>query len=292
MNKRKYINELKKYEPIYVIGHSNIDIDSAISSKLLSEILSFFGIKANYAILDSNYIFDEYNKSMLEECTKFEPKKISKQNIKKYNFFLVDHNDFLQSVGPDANIIGCIDHHPNSRKVKNVIITDCCATSLFLYKFFKEIYDFSSEQKYEIFMAFLNDSTFGKSSRYKSSDEALIKELGFIINYDELFKKYFKPTDLTRGVKNALFNGHKKYQFEYLNFESGYIESFGIKGMDEYENIIKTMQNFLGIWIDYNIPKTYVFFSYKNNFMKWKYNFVASRATTILNDVMNIINRK
>ena len=43
MNKRKYINELKKYEPIYVIGHSNIDIDSAISSKLLSEILSFFG---------------------------------------------------------------------------------------------------------------------------------------------------------------------------------------------------------------------------------------------------------
>ena len=75
MNKRKYINELKKYEPIYVIGHSNIDIDSAISSKLLSEILSFFGIKANYAILDSNYIFDEYNKSMLEECTKFEPKK-------------------------------------------------------------------------------------------------------------------------------------------------------------------------------------------------------------------------
>ena len=62
--------------------------------------------------------------------------------------------------------------------------------------------------------------------------------------------------------------------------------------MDEYENIIKTMQNFLGIWIDYNIPKTYVFFSYKNNFMKWKYNFVASRATTILNDVMNIINRK
>ena len=77
-----------------------------------------------------------------------------------------------------------------------------------------------------------------------------------------------------------------------MNFESGYIESFGIKGMDEYENIIKTMQNFLGIWIDYNIPKTYVFFSYKNNFMKCKYNFVASRATTILNDVMNIINRK
>lgn len=292
MNNRKYISELKKYEPIYVIGHSNIDIDSAISSKILSEILNFFGVNANYVILDSDYNFDEYNKVMLDECTNFKPKKILRQNIKKYNFFLVDHNDFLQSVGPKANIIGCIDHHPNSGKVKNTIITDCCATSLFLYDFFKEIYDFSDEQKYEIFMAFLNDSTFGKSSRYKPSDEELIKELGFTTNYDEYFKKYFKPTDLNKGIKKAIFNGHKKYQFNNSNFESGYIESFGIKGIDEYEKIIKTKSNFLGIWIDYNIPETYVFFNYKNNFMKWKYDFVASRATTILNDVMNIINQK
>lgn len=292
MNKRKYIRELRKYEPIYVIGHSNIDIDSAISSKILSEILNYFGVNANYAILDSNYNFDEYNKAMLDECTSFEPKKISEQNIKKYNFFLVDHNDFLQSVGQDASIIGCIDHHPDSGKVKNAIITDCCATSLFLYDFFKEIYNFSAEQKYEIFMAFLNDSTFGKSSRYKASDESLIKELGFTTNYDELFRKYFKPTDLNKGVKEAIYNGHKKYQFKNLNFESGYIESFGIKGIDEYENIIKTKLNFLGIWIDYNVPKTYVFFNYEHNFIKWEYDFVASRATTILNDVISMINQK
>lgn len=292
MNKIKYISELKKYEPIYVIGHSNIDVDSAISSKILSEILNYFGVNSNYVILDSNYNFDKYNKTMLDECTYFEPKRVLKQNIKKYNFFLVDHNDFLQSVGPDASIIGCIDHHPDSGKVKNAIITDCCATSLFLYDFFKEIYNFSTEQKYEIFMAFLNDSTFGKSSRYKPSDERLVKKLGFTTNYDELFKKYFKPTDLNNGVKKVIYNGHKKYQFENSNFESGYIESFGIKGIEEYENIIKTKSNFLGIWIDYNVPKTYVFFNYEHDFTKWEYDFVASRATTILKDVISMINQK
>ena len=38
------LNKLKKYEPLYIIGHSHIDVDSAVSSKIFSEILNFFGI--------------------------------------------------------------------------------------------------------------------------------------------------------------------------------------------------------------------------------------------------------
>ena len=53
--------ELKKYEPIYVIGHINIDTDSAVASKILCDILNDFGVKAYYAILDEKYTFDEYN---------------------------------------------------------------------------------------------------------------------------------------------------------------------------------------------------------------------------------------
>lgn len=292
MNLKKYIENLKQYEPIYVIGHSKIDIDSAIASKILSEILNYFGIKAYYAILNENYFFDEYNKRMLDDCIKFEPKIIKKQKVEKYNYFLVDHNDYLQSVGPKAKIVGCIDHHPNSNKVENAIITDCCATSLYLYSVFKEIYTFNEEQKYQIFMAFLNDATFGKSSRYKKSDEKIAKELGFTANYDDLFKKYFIPTNLEYGVKYALYNGHKKYEFENVKFESGYIEAFGTNGIKEYEKLIEDKENFLGIWIDYNVPITYVFFNCNGILRKWKYDFVASRATTILNDTLDIINRK
>ena len=56
------IKMLKKYEPIYVIGHAHIDVDSAVSSKIFSSILNQFGIKSYYAILDKNYDFDNFNK--------------------------------------------------------------------------------------------------------------------------------------------------------------------------------------------------------------------------------------
>ena len=52
------LKQLKKYEPIYVIGHSNIDIDSAVASKILSDVLNGFGIKAYYAVLEEKYNFD------------------------------------------------------------------------------------------------------------------------------------------------------------------------------------------------------------------------------------------
>ena len=160
----------KKYEPIYVIGHSNIDIDSAVSSKILCDLFNDFGVKAYYAVLDKKYDFDLYNQKMIDACMEFKPKVIKKEDVNKYNWFLVDHNDKLQSVGMDANVIASIDHHPNCNQIEDITITDVCSTALFIYNEFKDKYEFSKEQKYQIFMAFLNDATFGKASRYKESD--------------------------------------------------------------------------------------------------------------------------
>ena len=281
--------KFKKYEPIYIIGHSNIDIDSAISSKILSDILNSLGIEAYYAILDKNYEFDEYNKKMLDDCIDFKPVIISKKEIKKYNWILVDHNDKLQSVGLDANVLLSIDHHPNAGNVENVLITDICSTALYIYKMFKDKYNFSREQKYQIYMAFLNDSTFTLTSRYKESDGILASELGFSTDYKKLFKKYFIPTNISNGVEAQLYNGHKKYKFENIYFESGYIEQFGIKKLNEYKKLIKNTSSFLGIWVDYENLHTYAFFNFDNKFKEFDYNFVASRATTILNDVIEYL---
>lgn len=286
------IKKYKKYEPIYVIGHSNIDIDSAISSKILSDIFNDNGIKSYYAILSSKYDFDEYNKKMLDACIKFDPVIVKKEDINKYNWFLVDHNDRHQSIGMDATVIGSIDHHPNAFNVENVTITDVCSTSLFLYKEFKNEYNFSKEQKYQIYMAFLNDATFGKTSRYKKSDGDLASELGFGNDYARLFKKYFVPTDLSLGINNKIYNGHKKYKFESVYFESGYIEYFGTKGLDEYKKIIEGMDAFLGLWVDYENDHTYAYFKFDNKLKVFDYSFIASRATTILNDVIQYLHEK
>ena len=283
---------LKQFEPIYVIGHSNIDIDSGISSKIMADILNDNGVRAFYAVLEDKYDFDAYNKNMIDDCCDFKPVVVSRDDIKNHNWLLVDHNDRLQSVGMDANVIFAIDHHPNAGNVKEVEITDACCTALHLFDKYKEYYEFSDEQKFQIYMAFLNDSTFGRASRYKSSDEIIASELGFNYDYTELFKKYFVPTDISNGVESKLYNGHKKYQFDDVYFESGYIEQFGIDGLDDYINIINSMDAFLGVWVDYENSNTYAYFKYDGKLKVYYYDFVASRATTILNDVIEYLRVK
>lgn len=279
----------KKYEPIYVIGHSNIDIDSAVASKILCELFNDYGIKSYYAILDSKYDFDLYNKKMVEDCMDFKPVIINRKDVNKYNWFLVDHNDRLQSVGLDANVIASIDHHPNCNQIKDITITDICSTALFIYNEFKDKYKFSDEQKYQIFLAFLNDATFGKSSRYKESDGKIADTLGFGNNYNELFRKFFVPTDISNGIKNTIYNGHKKYQFDDVYFESGYIERFDTDGLEEYKECVNQKDAFLGLWLDYTKENTYVYFKYDDKLKEIVYNFIASRATTVLNDVLDYL---
>ncbi len=283
----------KKFEPIYVIGHSNPDLDSAISSKILCELFNHYGIEAYYAVLDKDYEFKDgtYDKKMISECKDYKPVVIKSEDILKYNWFLVDHNDVVQSVGEDANVVASLDHHynANSKNVYDFICTPLSAVALYLYNEFRKEYEFSDEQKHEIYLAFLSDSVFGKSSKYSIYDEKLVELLGYDTNYEEAFKKYFIPTDLSKGIDACLHNGYKKYNFNGTKFESGYIEAFGTDGMDEYEKLVSKQKSFLGIWIDFNKEETHVFFQYNNKMKKMIYSFIASRGSTIIDDVLEYI---
>ncbi len=279
----------KKFEPIYIIGHEHSDIDSIVSSKILCNIFNDAGIKAYYAILDSDYEIDEYNKSMIDECMDYGPVIVKRKDIEKYNWFLVDHNDVSQSIKIKTNVIGCIDHHINSNQLKNIMLSNMCSNALFIYNIFKKDYNFSKEQKYQIFLAFLCDSTYGKSSKYRIEDGVIADELGFGHDYEKYFKKFFKTTNLSKGVKKALYTSYKKYNFDKIEIESSSINAYGIKGLKKYKNLISKIESFFGIWKDYKSNKTYVIFNYKSKIKEFKYDFIASRATTILNDVLKYI---
>lgn len=283
--------DYKKYEPIYVIGHSHIDIDSAVSSKILSELFNYYGVKSYYAVLDKNYTPDPYNKGMIDACMKFEPVVIKEEDVSKYNWFLTDHNDRVQSVGENANIIGSIDHHPDANNIENDHYTNICSVSLYLFEEYKNKYKFSEEQKYQIYLAFLNDSTFGRSSRFKESDSMIASQLGFGSDYETLFKKFFIPTDTSVDDSELLKYGHKSYDFEDVHFNSGHIEAFGIEGLERYKKLTKKQESYLGIWIDYTNNNTYAYFNYDNKFVSFEYDYVASRATTILNDVLDYLKK-
>lgn len=286
------LGKLKQYNEIYVIGHKKPDIDTIVSSKILSEIFKFFGINSEYVVIE-NQKPDEYNKKMIDDCMRYNPKIIKTNEIPNAFYFLVDHNDLKQSVENKDLVVGCIDHHLSSglELEDNMFLTDYCCTALYIYEMFKNVYPFSDEQKKQIYMAFLNDSTFGKSSRYTNKDEILARTLGFNDSYAELFKKYFIPTDISKE-KELVFNnnGYKSFDFGGLKFESSYIERLDINGIEDYKKFVKSLQkNFLGIWKDYSKSKTYTFLKYDELFKEEVYDFLASRATTILNDTLDYL---
>ena len=130
----------------------------------------------------------------------------------------------------------------------------------------------------------MGDSVFGRSSRYKPvKDGEAVKQLGYADDYEEYFKKYFVPTDLTDWQKAFAENGVKSYSSSWADMESGYIEAMDTNLLAEYKEFVQNYDgNFLGIWLDYSVPKTYAFFKYNGELHQYTYSCVASRAALIM----------
>lgn len=284
------ILKYKKYEPIYFIGHSKIDIDSAVSSFLMCNIFNHFGVKSFYCVLKNGYDMDSYNTSMVNDCMNYNPVILDEEDIDDKYFVLVDHNDPVQSIKNKDRVLFCVDHHIDSNVLEEKYISTTCSCSLYIYELFKDIYSFSEEEKKQIFYAFLNDSTFGKSNRCKKSDVDIARSLGFDDDFDVLFKKYFIPTDLSNGID--MNSGLKEYNFGNVNFMSNGIKSFDTNKLSEYKELCLAKDRFLGIWWDYTDNKTYCFFKYDNDFLEFNYNYIASRATTVVKDFLIYLESK
>ncbi len=288
------IKELKKYEPLYVIGHKNPDIDTAVSSSILASILTYFGIEAYPAILDKNYDFDNYNKKMMDDCIVYQPKVIKKEELSKQHFIIVDHNDPIQSIGDSATIVWGMDHHKNSNKVDNMLISTLCCNSLFIYDYFKDIYPFSKKELFQIYMATLNDSAFFKASRYTSFDKKILDTMGMDIDVEKLFHNYFEFTDFSSGMDNVIHRCNKIYEYHGVRFNTSLIKSNNQNQylLEEYKKSLqKEKEPMLGVWQNFEAKETFAFFWYQNQLQSWYYPYIASRSKDVMNDVVNYLER-
>lgn len=288
----KSIIELKKYEPIYVIGHKKPDVDTIFSSYLLSNILNYLGIKSYPCILNLGYNINEYNNNIVKDYLEFNPKIIDINDIDKYNFAVVDHNDPIQSVGEGAKIVFGLDHHKNSNRLDNILFSDLCSNCLFIYDYFKESYPFNEKDKTLIMVATLTDTLFFKTDRYKEKDKCLVKELNINLNSNELLNKYFIETDLNMGLYKYLEKSDRDFSFKDITFSSSviYVKKENINKMKEYKEIIFNKNwNHLGIWGDLEKDKTHVFFKVNNRNKEIVYNFIASRAATVIPDITKFL---
>lgn len=286
------IKELKKYEPIYVIGHKKPDVDTIFSSYLLSNILNHFNIESYPCILSEGYSLNKYNQTIIDDYLKFNPKIIDINDIDNYNFAIVDHNDPIQSIGKQINIVFGMDHHKDSKKVNNILFSDLCSNSLFIYDYFKNSYPFTEHEKKLIMLASLTDTLFLKSNRYKEKDKKLVEKLNIKFDSNELLNKYFIETDLSMGLDKYLETSDRDFSFHNVTFSSSviYSKTSKVEKREEYKNIIINRNwNHLGMWGDLENNKTYVYFKINNAYKEIIYDFIASRAATVMPDIVKYL---
>ena len=282
----KIIEDLKNLDLVYIIGHDNIDADSYFSSYVLSRILRRFGINAYFTILD-NYTLSLENKELIEDYVKEKPFILKIEDINNKNFILVDHNDIAQSLkNNNCNVIFAIDHHIDTKTIKNCYTKEYTSTLLYIYDMFKKTYKFNKFEKDLIALSVMADSEYLTSSRFKESDKILYDELNVDLDVNKIRDKYFKTTDFNLDINYNIKSNYKLY-----NIENHVINRVILKGyskdknyLDIYLKEINDMyDNSLVIWIEYDTKKTYVY--YKEYLFK-VYDYVLTSSVLIINDLL------
>lgn len=244
---------------VYILGHNNPDFDSLASSYLLKNILNSFNIKAHYVVLDKDYNFTREDAKLIQDFLKEKPEVISEIGDKK--FILVDHNT-LDGI-PKQNVIGSIDHHKISGEVDDVLEMEYASTGLLIYDLFKDIYNFSDEEKRLIGLTVVADTDYLHSSRFSEEDKKLFDELNLDINVNELQEKYFTTTDFSNGIENVINENIKNYTYNDEVWHRVLISSYSKekeKYMDLLINYFSTLGgNWLLIWNDYEKNETYIY---------------------------------
>jgi len=267
------VNKAKNEEEVYVIGHFNPDCDSVFSSYLLSNILNKLGVNAKFAFLD-DYVIVNDEKKIVNDFLSTKPTIVDKN----HKFILVDHNN-LEGLSKD-NVLGAIDHHIISGEVYDTLEMEYTSTGLLIYDLFKDVYEFSKEEKELIGLTVLTDSEYLLSSRFRDEDKKLFNELDFCLDIKELQRKYFVITDFNKSVEDNMNSNYKEYNYKgkhvCRSLISSYLDEYN-KYFDKYLDYAKN-NNYLLIWCDYECKKTYVYYEGK----ELKIDYILNSTNLIL----------
>lgn len=220
----KMINILKTHDitQLTVLGHDQIDEDSCISSLLLCEILDFYGIKAQFKILDTK--IPGQTAAVMRELG-YDLARFSAQETKDEDYlFLVDHH---QTVHP-GRVVGCIDHHPTDKTFDYLIYDNGKASACT-----KKIYDYmvaaglriTEETINKVAYALVIDTFDFKSPRGRQEDQRWLEEMvgSYDLDYPKMVAYALRLTDLSEPIEKVAMSALKTYQFGTHQVMSSYI---------------------------------------------------------------------
>lgn len=249
-----------KGKEVFVLGHKNPDADSIISSYILSRILKRLGANAHFAVLSEQYEYCKSDIKLINNFIKVEPVIVDDINNKL--FVLVDHNN-LEGLSTD-NVIGAIDHHIMTGEVYDTLEIEYASTGLLIYDLFKDMYEFTDEEKELIGLSVLADTDYLCSSRFTEEDKKLFLELDFKLDVEQLQKEYFLVNDMSLSIMDNLMINYKEYIKDIGRVRRSLIYTY----TEEYENnfnkyveyLNNSDDNWLLIWCDFEGKNTYAWF--------------------------------
>lgn len=224
---------------ISIIGHDNIDVDAALSGVLLSKLLKFLNIDAEFIILQPVKENDTYE--IISKLTNINMYHYEENTeSKSRTLFLVDHYETIHQ----GEVIGCVDHHPTEKQnvYKFSYVRNCTATAYMIYELMKvSNYPITAEDAKLIVISMMVDTTAFRSSKTIPEEVGIAKTLAqkFSLDYSYLERYCLCLTPIEKmSIDEITSNGRKKYNYNGHKVESAYLQLYG---MPE----VKTISNWL-----------------------------------------------
>jgi manganese-dependent inorganic pyrophosphatase len=231
---------------IIVIGHKNPDSDSVISAKVFATFLKGNAVSkiAGEVNRETEFVFSFFKETL--------PEVVSDEEVEREEFFLVDHNEIMQSVAKKENITGVLDHHMLSglKTDKPIFfrVEPVGSTSTLVYKMMKERGDGVTEKDAGLLLAGIISDTLNLNSPTTTTEDIdNYYELSKISKIDPniLAEKMFEAkSDLSgKSIDEVILGDLKEFEFAGKKVVIGVAETTSLSYFEKNQKKIADALN-------------------------------------------------
>jgi manganese-dependent inorganic pyrophosphatase len=225
---------------IIVIGHKNPDTDSVISAKVLA---NFLGEEATPSIAgevnrETEFIFSYFKEDLPNIASGEEDAE----------FFLVDHNEMMQSIVQKEKICGVLDHHMLSGlKTEKPIffrVEPVGSTSTLVYKMMKEKGVSPTEKEAGLLLGGIISDTLNLNSPTTTTEDIdtyyVLSEISNIEPNSFAEKMFEAKSDFSgKNIEEIISGDLKEFNFDNKRVVIGVAESTSFKYFEDQQEEIK-----------------------------------------------------
>lgn len=241
-NVKEQLNVLKG-KKIIIIGHNNIDIDSALSGLLMSKLLTFLNIENKFCILDEveQNTVDTIKELVGIDISGYKQKCEDKQK----NLFLLDHYETTY----EGEVIGCIDHHPNKQRknYKFMYVRNSCATAYLIYEIMKQVeFPIGRQEAKMVIVSMMADTISFRSTKTVKEEMEQAKNIAteYKLDYKKIERDCLLLTPIDKlTVEEIISNGKKTYNYNGKKVISSYVQLYGLPKQQDVKTWLKALES-------------------------------------------------